>query len=65
MKDRFSNGFAAGFLAGFAPLVLNLTGRAFNLTNVIWSDFMALFTFGKTTAAGLPHTTCIPRILYL
>ncbi|EEG79074.1 hypothetical protein [Dethiobacter alkaliphilus] len=52
MKDRFSNGFLAGFLAGIVPVVINFSGRALDLTTIVWSDFIALFIFGSMTTEG-------------
>lgn len=55
VKDRFTNGFVAGILAGILPMSINLACRALGLTELLWSDFLAMYTFGQLTNAGPLH----------
>ncbi len=47
MKDRFSNGFASGVVAGLVPLIINYSSRALGLSTLVWADFMGLFILGR------------------
>ncbi|MFW6288039.1 MAG: hypothetical protein ACOC2J_04740, partial [bacterium] len=47
MKDRVYNGFLAGFLATFGPLVFNVSAKALNFSTFLWSDYMGRFIMGR------------------
>lgn len=47
MKDRFTNGFISGIIAGLVPWAFNWGTRALELNTVVWADFMGVFILGK------------------
>ncbi len=55
MKDRFSNGFIAGFAGGVVPLVFNIVTRALGFTTILWEDYMGVFMVGRRPGDMAEH----------
>jgi len=53
IRDRFTRGFVAGTIAGIPTVAINFGAYYLNLTILLWTDFMGLFTYGRKPAAAL------------
>jgi len=47
LNDRFTRGFIAGVGAGVVQAIFMYTAETFNLTNLIFRNFMSVFVYGN------------------